>query len=254
MCGRLKHHESKHDQNAMHFTVRIDTLHFSAKPEKAKSVLPRLAKYNSRPSLPANSNPFLMRQHTAIADGPSLLGTPLTPTHIRAALPSMTHRLLQPAAPNAQPPPSYDVTQNVPKCPTFLRNPLSQAGCRPIRHSQPPKPPVLPATEYDKMRQFATHFSEKPPLRRPPAQPQPPWPHPHPCHSAQRHRPLGRLRLARVPRFANGPTLTLTLTLRYLRTHSGATRLRRRGRAMEATAWPTQLSCTPTPTVHSRTP
>ena len=168
----------------------------------------------------------------------------------------MTRRHPQPAAPNARPPlPALmrlKMTQNVPKCPTFLRNPLSRAGCRPIRHSQPPKPPVLPATECDKMRQFATHFSEKPPLRRPPAQPQPPWPHPHPCHSAQRHRPLGRLRLARVPRFANGPTLALTL--RYLRTHSGATRLRRRGRAMEATAWPTQLSCTPTPTVHSRTP
>ncbi len=177
MCGRLKHHESKHDQNAMHFTVRIGTLHFSAKLGKAKSVLPRLGERNPKQSQPANSNPSLMRQRTAIADGPSLLGTPLLiPPHTRATLPSMTHR-----HPYGQPP-----------LPAMMRHRMSHisskstsaGGLRTIRRSQLPKPPVLPATECDKMRQFATHFSEKPPLRRPPAQPQPPLPRPHPCHSA----------------------------------------------------------------------
>ena len=136
MCGRLKHHESKHDQNAMHFTVRIGTLHFSAKLGKAKSVLPRLGERNPKQSQPANSNPSLMRQRTAIADGPSLLGTrPLIPPHTRATLPSMTHRHPNPRPWSIGTPlPAMmrpKMTQNDPESPTFLRNHQSRAGCEP---------------------------------------------------------------------------------------------------------------------------
>ena len=173
--------------------------------------------------------------------------------HIRATLPSMTHRHPQPAASNARPLSQlrYDMTQNVPKCPTFLRNHLSRAGC------EPSPAPNFPSRRYSQLRNASEcislqHISPHSPSQTaigptPTAIAAPASPSLRPTTM-----PTGKAQPPAVACFANGPALALTL--RYLRTHSDATRLRPRGRAMEAAAWPTQLSCIPTPTVHSRTP